>query len=190
MLTESNAEAATPSHNRFAHKGVIKRLQQWLKSTVGCSLLHWRPLGAFSGSITRSLTRAAPLSSTLPSAVCPTPCTTFAVDGCMHYRSGDSMLSLAAFSTLQLVHATTVTDLRAAVNALPKAVRCASAGSQECKHGRSVGAEQTVQVTYDKLKEVRAVSRGSGLWGDMVCSPPSSCDFLRWQGSGTLAPHP
>lgn len=29
-------------------------------------------------------------------------------------------------------------------------------------------AEKTVQVTYDKVKEVRAVGRGFGLWGDMV----------------------
>lgn len=34
--------------------------------------------------------------------------------------------------------------------------------------GRLAGAEQAVQVTYDKVKEVRAVSRGFGLWGDLV----------------------
>ena len=39
--------------------------------------------------------------------------------------------------------------------------------------GRVACAEQTVQVTYDKVREVRAVSRGFGLWGDMVRTLPS-----------------
>lgn len=40
-------------------------------------------------------------------------------------------------------------------------------------------AEETTQITYDKLREVRSVNRGFGLWGDMVRFWPVLPSLLR-----------
>ena len=48
--------------------------------------------------------------------------------------------------------------------------------SLQVKHP-SVCAEETTQISYEQLREVRSVNRGLGLWGDMVRDPcsGSSC---------------